>query len=73
MLVLIVTALAHSIRHLPGPALCRPLSNELSFWLLNQFVHAHVDEGLLVEELLVDVTNHLFRNCLHAEHGCWLY
>ena len=46
--------------------------NEFSLWFLNGLMHANVDKGLLVKELLVDVTNQLLSCCLHAKGSDWL-
>ena len=71
--ILIVPVLADRVGERPGvAALALRVGHVLPLGLLNVLVHAHVDEGLLVEEGLVNLAHHLLRDRLQAETGYWL-
>lgn len=66
--VLIVLSFTDAIRQLPAHAL---FSIRFSYWLLVRlvyiFVPAHINEYLLVEEGLFDITHHSFRHSLNTK------
>ena len=50
-----------------GTFLSIGLCHLLPLWLINCVVEADIDKGLLVKELLLEVTDHLFTKRLDAE------
>ena len=71
--ILVMAVLGHRVGQLPGVAALSVLGHILPLRLLDVFMHANIDEGLLVKVLLVDVTHQLLSSCLYAECGNWLY
>lgn len=63
-----MTTLAHSVGQGPGIATLAILRlHKLLLWLLDFLMYTNVDESLLVEELLVNITNQFLCNSLHTE------
>ena len=66
--VLVVLALADSVGEAPGSSfLAVGLDHLLALRLVDTIVVAHVDEGLLVEELLLEVADHLLSESLDTK------
>ena len=73
VVILVVLAFADSIGQTPGGA-------ALAIWLLDLFllrlvdklVPTHIDKGLLIEERLLVITDHLLCGGLDAETVVWL-
>ena len=73
LIVLVVLALADTVGKAPSYALLTiSASNLLLLGLFDILVPTHIDEGLLIEERLLVVTDHLLRRCLDAEACDWL-
>ena len=73
LVVLIVLSLAHSVGELP----CRSLFTiwlDLGFLhrLINRVMEADIDEGLLVEEGLLEIVHELLSSRLDTESSCRL-
>ena len=66
--VLVVLALADAVREPPRCAsFAIRLGDFLPLWLINSIVIANVNKGLLVEELLLEVADHLLTEGLDTE------
>ena len=73
VIVLVVLAFTDTVRKSPTCSFSAiGLGHFFPLRLVNQLMEAHIDKGLLVKELLLDITDHFLGESLYAKACIWL-